>query len=141
MSVGFRPVQNADAGVLETTTSTKRTTSWIEKDTNPSRVKDRSRLLDKVSNCHCRTNTTEQVSKSKCFVSDRRAERFHGRRRDHKGRAQDDIFFRCEGGKAYLADLPKAEIHRLTTEQLAVEARLDCVSKQIHWLYEEPTPS
>jgi len=128
----LRPVRYTDAGVLETTTSTKRTTSWIEKDANPSRVKDRSRLLDKMSNCHCRTDTTEQASKSKCFVLHRRAERFHRGTQRSQRKGQDDIFFTREGGEAYLADLPKTEMHRLTAGHFAVEDCLNYISEQIH---------
>ena len=37
---------------------------------------------------------------------------------------QDDIFFTREGGEAYLADLPEAEMHRLDSGHFAVE---DCL--------------
>ena len=48
---------------------------------------------------------------------------------------QDDIFFTREGGDAYLADLPKAEMHRLEAGHFAVEEQLDYVAthiKQFH---------
>jgi pimeloyl-ACP methyl ester carboxylesterase len=38
---------------------------------------------------------------------------------------QNDIFFTPEGGEAYLADLPDAEIHRLDTGHFAVEDSLE----------------
>jgi pimeloyl-ACP methyl ester carboxylesterase len=49
--------------------------------------------------------------------------------REHQPRTiifwgQDDIFFTREGGEAYLADLPKAEMHRLAAGHFATE---DCL--------------
>jgi hypothetical protein len=38
--------------------------------------------------------------------------------------AQDDVFFTCEGGEAFLRDLPRAEMHRLESGHFAVE---DCL--------------
>ena len=50
---------------------------------------------------------------------------------------QDDIFFTREGGEAYLADLPKAEIHRLEAEHFAVEDCLAYISDHIYRFYDE----
>ena len=44
---------------------------------------------------------------------------------------QKDIFFTPEGGEAYLADLPTAEIHRLDAGHFAVEEHLDYVATNI----------
>ncbi|HSR92357.1 MAG TPA: alpha/beta hydrolase [Gemmatimonadales bacterium] len=41
---------------------------------------------------------------------------------------QTDIFFTPEGGDAYLADLPDAELHRLTAGHFAVEDHLDYIA-------------
>ena len=41
---------------------------------------------------------------------------------------QSDIFFTPEGGDAYLADLPNAELHRLTAGHFAVEDHLDYIA-------------
>jgi pimeloyl-ACP methyl ester carboxylesterase len=41
---------------------------------------------------------------------------------------QSDIFFTPEGGDAYLADLPDAELHRLTAGHFAVEDHLDYIA-------------
>jgi pimeloyl-ACP methyl ester carboxylesterase len=49
---------------------------------------------------------------------------------------QDDIFFTREGGEAYLADLPKAEMHRLDAGHFAVEDCLDYISENMHRFYE-----
>jgi hypothetical protein len=51
--------------------------------------------------------------------------------------AQDDIFFTREGGEAFLADLPKAEMHRLEAGHFAVEDCLDYISKHMHRFYDE----
>ena len=51
--------------------------------------------------------------------------------------AQDDIFFTREGGEAYLADLPKAEMHRLEAGHFAVEDCLDYISKHMHRFYDK----
>src|SRR5262249_51639397 len=40
---------------------------------------------------------------------------------------QKDIFFTPEGGEAYLADLPDAEIHRLDSGHFVVEDSLDVI--------------
>ena len=50
--------------------------------------------------------------------------------------AQGDIFFTPEGGEAYLSDLPKAEMHRLSAGHFAVEDCLDYISGHIHKFYE-----
>lgn len=50
---------------------------------------------------------------------------------------QDDVFFTPEGGEAYLKDLPKAEMHRLSAGHFAVEDNLDYISSHIHRFYEE----
>ena len=44
---------------------------------------------------------------------------------------QSDIFFTPEGGDAYLADLPDAELHRLTAGHFAVEDHLDYIASQM----------
>lgn len=44
---------------------------------------------------------------------------------------QDDIFFTREGGEAYLADLPAAEMHRLEAGHFAVEEHLDYIATHI----------
>jgi pimeloyl-ACP methyl ester carboxylesterase len=48
---------------------------------------------------------------------------------------QGDMFFTPEGGDAYLADLPSAEIHRLDAGHFAVEEHLDYVAKHIELFY------
>jgi pimeloyl-ACP methyl ester carboxylesterase len=50
---------------------------------------------------------------------------------------QDDIFFTREGGEAYLADLPKAEMHRLDAGHFAVEDCLAYISNHIHRFYDD----
>ena len=50
---------------------------------------------------------------------------------------QDDMFFTREGGDAYLADLPAAEMHRLDTGHFAVEDHLDYVATQIRRFYSQ----
>ena len=50
---------------------------------------------------------------------------------------QDDIFFTREGGDAYLADLPSAEMHRLDAGHFAVEDHLDYVATHIRRFYSE----
>jgi len=50
---------------------------------------------------------------------------------------QDDIFFTREGGEAYLADLPKAEMHRLESGHFAVEDCLAYISNHVHCFYDE----
>jgi pimeloyl-ACP methyl ester carboxylesterase len=44
---------------------------------------------------------------------------------------QNDIFFTREGGEAYLADLPQAEMHRLDSGHFAVEDHLDVIAQGI----------
>jgi len=50
---------------------------------------------------------------------------------------QNDIFFTPEGGEAYLADLPDAEIHRLDSGHFAVEDSLEAIAGNIKRFYEE----
>lgn len=50
---------------------------------------------------------------------------------------QDDIFFTREGGEAYLADLPKAEMHRVEAGHFAVEDCLDYIAENIHRFYDD----
>jgi len=48
---------------------------------------------------------------------------------------QTDIFFTPEGGEAYLADLPTAEMHRLDAGHFAVEDHLEYVAGHIKTFY------
>jgi pimeloyl-ACP methyl ester carboxylesterase len=48
---------------------------------------------------------------------------------------QDDIFFTRAGGDAYLADLPRAEMHRLGAGHFAVEEHLDFIASRIRRFY------
>jgi pimeloyl-ACP methyl ester carboxylesterase len=48
---------------------------------------------------------------------------------------QEDIFFTPEGGDAYLADLPNAEMHRLAAGHFAVEDSLDEIANGMHRFY------
>lgn len=48
---------------------------------------------------------------------------------------QGDMFFTPEGGEAYLADLPDAEMHRLEAGHFAVEEHLDYVATAIERFY------
>jgi pimeloyl-ACP methyl ester carboxylesterase len=48
---------------------------------------------------------------------------------------QDDIFFTREGGDAYLADLPEAEMHRLQAGHFAVEDHLDYIASHTKRFY------
>jgi pimeloyl-ACP methyl ester carboxylesterase len=50
---------------------------------------------------------------------------------------QRDIFFTPEGGEAYLADLPDAEMHRLDAGHFAVEESLDEIAEGMHRFYME----
>ena len=50
---------------------------------------------------------------------------------------QDDMFFTREGGDAYLADLPAAEMHRLDAGHFAVEDHLDYIATQIRRFYSQ----
>ena len=49
---------------------------------------------------------------------------------------QKDIFFTPEGGDAYLADLPSAELHRLDAGHFAVEEHLAYIASHIRRFYE-----
>jgi hypothetical protein len=51
--------------------------------------------------------------------------------------AQDDIFFRREGGEAYLKDLSYAEMHRLQSGHFAVEDSLEEIDTGTHHFYNE----
>jgi pimeloyl-ACP methyl ester carboxylesterase len=48
---------------------------------------------------------------------------------------QDDIFFTREGGDAYLAELPDAELHRLQAGHFAVEDHLDYIASHMKRFY------
>jgi len=48
---------------------------------------------------------------------------------------QDDIFFTREGGDAYLADVPSAEMHRLEAGHFVVEDHLDYIATHIRRFY------
>jgi pimeloyl-ACP methyl ester carboxylesterase len=48
---------------------------------------------------------------------------------------QHDIFFTPDGGDAYLADLPAAEMHRLDAGHFAVEDHLDYIATHIRRFY------
>jgi pimeloyl-ACP methyl ester carboxylesterase len=50
---------------------------------------------------------------------------------------QGDIFFTPEGGEAFLADLPEAEMHRLNAGHFAVEDHLDEIASGILRFYTE----
>lgn len=50
---------------------------------------------------------------------------------------QDDVFFTREGGEAYLADLPNAEIHRLASGHFAVEDCLEYIAGNIRRFHAE----
>ena len=50
---------------------------------------------------------------------------------------QQDIFFTAEGGDAYLADLPTAEIHRLDAGHFAVEDHLEYIATHIRRFYSQ----
>jgi pimeloyl-ACP methyl ester carboxylesterase len=50
---------------------------------------------------------------------------------------QSDIFFSPEGGEAYLADLPNAEMHRLNAGHFAVEDHLEEIAEKIIRFYKE----
>jgi pimeloyl-ACP methyl ester carboxylesterase len=54
---------------------------------------------------------------------------------------QNDIFFTREGGEAYLADLPNAEMHRFDSEHFAVEDCLNEISSSIIRFYLEKVAS
>jgi pimeloyl-ACP methyl ester carboxylesterase len=48
---------------------------------------------------------------------------------------QEDMIFTPEGGEAYLTDLPKAEMHRLTAGHFAVEDSLNEIAEGMHRFY------
>jgi pimeloyl-ACP methyl ester carboxylesterase len=50
---------------------------------------------------------------------------------------QGDLFFTPEGGEAFLADVPEAELHRLNAGHFAVEDCLGYISEHIHSFYEK----
>lgn len=50
---------------------------------------------------------------------------------------QDDLFFTKEGGDAYLADLPEAELHRLAAGHFAVEDHLEYIAARMKGFYDE----
>src|SRR4029079_15052343 len=50
---------------------------------------------------------------------------------------QNDIFFTPEGGAAYLADLPSAELHRLDAGHFAVEDHLEYIATHIRRFYSQ----
>lgn len=49
---------------------------------------------------------------------------------------QNDVFFTPEGGEAYLADLPDAELHRLDTGHFALEDSLEEIAGGIRRFYD-----
>ena len=49
---------------------------------------------------------------------------------------QNDVFFTPEGGEAYLADLPKAEMHRLAAGHFAVEDSLSEIAEGMTHFYD-----
>jgi pimeloyl-ACP methyl ester carboxylesterase len=54
---------------------------------------------------------------------------------------QNDIFFTPEGGEAYLADLPDAELYRLDSGHFAVEDSLDVIAAGIRSFYDRRVAS
>ncbi len=50
---------------------------------------------------------------------------------------QNDIFFTPEGGEAYLADLPDAELHRLDSGHFAIEDSLEVIAANMRRFYDE----
>jgi pimeloyl-ACP methyl ester carboxylesterase len=61
--------------------------------------------------------------------------------RDHQPKTiifwgQDDLFFTRPGGEAYLKDLPKAEMHRLSAGHFATEDCLDYIAPNMLRFYE-----
>lgn len=50
---------------------------------------------------------------------------------------KNDIFFTPEGAKAYLKDLPKAELHMLDAGHFAVEDHLDTIVDLIKRFYKD----
>jgi pimeloyl-ACP methyl ester carboxylesterase len=55
--------------------------------------------------------------------------------------AQNDMFFTPPGGEAYLADLPKADIHRLDAGHFATEDHLEFIATQMRRFYSEAVAS
>jgi pimeloyl-ACP methyl ester carboxylesterase len=51
--------------------------------------------------------------------------------------AQKDCFFLPEGGEAYLADLPNAELHRIDAGHFVLEEQLDKVTNEMKRFYDE----
>ena len=51
--------------------------------------------------------------------------------------AQNDMFFTPRGGDAYLADLPKADMHRLDAGHFATEDHLDYIATQMRRFYSQ----
>jgi pimeloyl-ACP methyl ester carboxylesterase len=49
---------------------------------------------------------------------------------------ENDPFFTVEGARAYLRDVPEAELHLLPTGHFALEEELDAISGHIHAFYE-----
>jgi pimeloyl-ACP methyl ester carboxylesterase len=54
---------------------------------------------------------------------------------------QQDIFFTAEGGDAYLADVPAAELHRLDAGHFAVEDHLEYIATHIRRFYAQRVAS
>jgi pimeloyl-ACP methyl ester carboxylesterase len=50
---------------------------------------------------------------------------------------QNDIFFTPEGGEAYLAELPNAELHRLDSGHFAIEDSLPEIATSVKRFYDE----
>jgi len=50
---------------------------------------------------------------------------------------ENDIFFTPEGGRAYLRDLPEAELHMLDSGHFAVEDSLEEITAHIERFYGE----
>lgn len=50
---------------------------------------------------------------------------------------QNDLFFTPEGGEAYLADLPNAELHRLDSGHFAIEDSLEVIAANIRRFHDE----
>jgi pimeloyl-ACP methyl ester carboxylesterase len=50
---------------------------------------------------------------------------------------ENDIFFTPEGGRAYLRDLPEAELHMLDSGHFAVEDSLEEIAAQIKRFHAE----
>jgi len=62
--------------------------------------------------------------------------------RDHQPKTiifwgQNDIFLTRDGGEAYLADLPDAEMHRLDSGHFAVEDCLEQIAENVQRFYDE----